>query len=265
MNMQIGFIGAGQMGRAMISGLTNEKLTENIVIHGGSDRSKNYAKEKNLKYVDNNHELVISSDVIILAFLPNQLAKIAAEIKNELTNKIVISVLGGISLKTLEELLGSDVAISRILPNTPVEVNQATIGFINNTVLKNDSKNEIKITQLLNLWGTPYQLSEDQFSVFSALCGSGPAFVNLYIDALAQVGVKYGLQKKEAVKMISQTMLGTIMQLEKTTLSPRDSMDKVASPGGSTIVGLIKMQNNGFLANLEEGIDATIAKNNSVD
>lgn len=263
--MKIGFIGGGQMAQAMVAGIRNVHPDQEILIHGGSQRTTNYAKEANLTYVVSNQMVAEGSDVIILACLPQHLAQVATEIKDVLNKQVIISVLGGVSLATLTAHLGEQIAISRVLPNTPVSVNLGTIAYSHNAQLLARSTEVNLVDTLIQQLGQGYPISEAQFSVFSALAGSSPAFIDLFIDAMAQAGVKHGLPKGQAVAIVTQTMLGTATQVKLSSQSPRDLAAAVASPGGSTIAGFLAMEAAGFPTAVVAGIDATIAKDQQVD
>ncbi|MCM0598271.1 pyrroline-5-carboxylate reductase [Periweissella fabalis] len=263
--MKIGFIGGGQMAQAMIDGLLTNDSKQIINIHGGSSRTKNYAQVRGLNYVTSNELVAKESDVIILACLPQHLSVVADEIKQALSNKTIISVLGGVSLASLAAHLGNQVAISRVLPNTPVNVNAGTIAYAHNQYLLNQENAQETVEKFLAQLGSIYQVSEDQFSIFSALAGSSPAFIDLFIDAMAQAGVKYGLPKDQAIKIVTQTMLGTALQVQNSNQTPRELAAAVASPGGSTIAGFLAMEEYGLPTAIVKGIDATIAKDQAVD
>lgn len=263
--MKIGFIGGGQMAQAMITGLRNQMPNQKIMIHGGSQHTADYAANAELNYVDSNLIVAQESDVIILACLPQHLKQVANEIKNVLNDQVIISVLGGISLATLTKQLGDSVLISRILPNTPVSVNLGTIAYKHGNQLLQQPEKVQQVNELVAVMGQGYATDEDQFSVFSALAGSSPAFIDLFIDAMAQAGVKHGVSKAQSVAIVAQTMLGTATQVLKSEMSPRDLATGVASPGGSTIAGFLAMEAAGFPTAVVAGIDATIAKDQSVD
>ncbi|CAH0417387.1 pyrroline-5-carboxylate reductase [Periweissella fabaria] len=263
--MKIGFIGGGQMAQAMISGILNTNSEQVINIHGGSIRTEKYAHAHGLNYVESNKQVALESDVVILACLPQHLTAVAAEIKSVLTTQVIISVLGGVTLATLSTALGDNVAISRVLPNTPVNVNAGTIAYIHNEPLLAQSESANQVDTLLQQLGSSYLVSEDQFSIFSALAGSSPAFIDLFIDAMAQAGVKYGLPKDQAIAIVTQTMLGTALQVQASNQTPRELAAAVASPGGSTIAGFLAMEEYGLPTAVVKGIDATIAKDQAVD
>lgn len=263
--MKIGFIGGGQMAQAMISGLLSANPDQVINIHGGSSRTKQYAQTHGLNYSPTNQQVASESDMVILACLPQHLATVATEIKPVLTNQVVISVLGGVSLATLNAALGESVAISRVLPNTPVNVNAGTLAYIHNAPLMAQASRQIQVEDLLKQLGATYLVAEAQFSIFSALAGSSPAFIDLFIDAMAQAGVKYGLPKDQAVAIVTQTMLGTALQVQSSSQTPRELAAAVASPGGSTIAGFLAMEEYGLPTAIVKGIDATVAKDQAVD
>lgn len=260
--VKIGFIGAGEMAQAILKGLLKKHATNDFVIHGGnSKRAKIVAKENKIEYGANNLEVAQKSDVIFLAMLPQQLLTVSEEIREALPNKIVISILGGINLKQLEMALGHEnVFILRALPNVNVKINMGMTSVIPNELLLQNVQQYRLIKNLINELGDIVELSEEQFGIFSALAGSGPAFISLVVDNLAQAGVKYGLKKEVAVTIVNQMILGTTSKIKIENILPRSLAEQVASPGGSTIAGILAMEEAGLGISLVKGIDATYLK-----
>lgn len=125
--MEIGFIGGGQMAQAMIAGLLQNDSTQKIYIHGGaSNRTEAYAASAGIEYLPSNEAVVAASDIIVLAVLPQQLNDVAVEIRSKIADRVVVSVLGGVSIATLEAQLGHDALILRTLPNVNVAVNASS-------------------------------------------------------------------------------------------------------------------------------------------
>ena len=108
--------------------------------------------------------------------------------------------------------------------------------------------------------GEALAVAEKDFSIFSALAGCAPAYVYYFIDALSRAGVKHGLKKSEATKIAAQTVLGSAQKVLSASLSPMDMVDQVCSPGGTTVAGLLAMEEAGFMTAVVKGIDAAVAK-----
>ncbi len=262
--MKIGFIGVGNMGKAIITGLLRKGnvLAENILVHSAHPANyETYAKKYGLTPCLNNVEVANQADYLFLAVKPGSAPEILAEISGALQEKksVVISLLSGVGLTDLENYVDStQVEFLRIMPNVNVAIGAGITAFKGNTVL---TKEHLETAhQLLEDLGSVVELEEKDFSTFVALAGSSPAFVYFYIDSMARAGVKYGLTKKQAVKVAAQAVLGSSANVLQSEKSPQDLVDDVCSPGGTTIAGLLAMEEAGFMKAVVKGIDATIAK-----
>ena len=230
--MTIGFIGAGNMARAIITGLLakNAVTPEKIVLHGGQPiHYEPYAAKIGAKAVASNQAVADTADM-----------------------------LTGVSLATLEDALGSqDQPVLRIMPNVNVAINAGMTAYAANDSVAGQLDG---LLDLLNVLGKTMALPEDQFSTFVALAGSSPAFVYLFIDSLSRAGVKYGLTKKQATAIAAQAVMGSAQNVLASEQSPFDLIDQVSSPGGTTVAGLLAMEQAGLMSAVIKGVDATIAK-----
>ncbi len=167
-------------------------------------------------------------------------------------------MLTGVSLATLEDALGSqDQPVLRIMPNVNVAINAGMTAYAANDSVAGQLDG---LLDLLNVLGKTMALPEDQFSTFVALAGSSPAFVYLFIDSLSRAGVKYGLTKKQATAIAAQAVMGSAQNVLASEQSPFDLIDQVSSPGGTTVAGLLAMEQAGLMSAVIKGVDATIAK-----
>ncbi|GBG95500.1 pyrroline-5-carboxylate reductase [Ligilactobacillus salitolerans] len=262
--MKVGFIGVGNMAQALIKGLLHAQAVSGseIFIHSAHRANyEPYAAKYDLHACADNSEVVTNSDYVFLAVKPLAAGPILAEIKPALLQKkpVVLSMLTGVKLSELENFVGeSDIEFLRIMPNVNVAINQGATALVGNAAL---TKEHLSAAQkLLAALGQTTALSEKDFSTFVALAGSSPAYVYFYIDAMAKTGVKYGLTKKQAVQIAAQAVLGSAANVLASDKSPQDLIDDVCSPGGTTISGLLAMEEAGFMTAVIKGIDVTIAK-----
>lgn len=197
-------------------------------------------------------KLIDESSLIVLAFLPNQLENVTAKL--DFQDKLVVSVLAGI---TLEQLISAThtTQIVRTLPNVNVAINQGVTAFsktelttTNNTTFKTFS----------DYLGSSVDLAESQFAIFSAVAGSGPAYVFKYIDALAQAGIANGLEAELATDIATQTVLGSAKTLALSTQTAKELQNAVTSPGGSTRAGLDDLDTQNFDDVIAHAIKATV-------
>ncbi|WP_034992858.1 pyrroline-5-carboxylate reductase [Liquorilactobacillus vini] len=268
--MKIGFIGVGNMAKAIIQGwLKADAVSPNeIVIHSAHPSNyEKYAAKYGLQSAKNNIEVVQQADLLCLAVKPQTLTKVLQEIRTTVVQQhsIIISMVTGFSLKQLEQSLQNhDLKILRIMPNVNVEINAGMTALAGN---RNLSATDFELCQnLIGKLGQTMEIAEKDFSLFVALAGSSPAFIYLFIDAMSRAGVKYGFNKQQATKIAAQAVLGSAQKvLASDEQTPWDLIDAVSSPGGTTIAGLLAMEEAGFMTSVIKGIDATIAKDQGKD
>ena len=261
--MTIGFIGAGNMARAIISGLLAKKAVAptDIVLHGGQPlHYEPYAAKIGAKALASNQAVAETADIVFLAVSPKLGEPILQAIGSTLKKRHVpvVSMLTGVSMATLEKALGShDQPVLRIMPNVNVAINAGMIAYAANDAVAGQLDG---LLDLLNVLGQTMSLPEEQFSTFVALAGSSPAFIYLFIDSLARAGVKYGLEKDQATAIAAQAVMGSAKNVLASDQSPFDLIDQVSSPGGTTVAGLLAMEEAGLMTAVVKGVDATIAK-----
>ncbi|WP_225047721.1 pyrroline-5-carboxylate reductase [Lacticaseibacillus kribbianus] len=261
--MKIGFIGAGNMAQAIIAGLLQAGTVakSDIIIHGGTPAHyEAFAAESGVLTAANNAAVVAASDVVVLAVKPQLASDIIAEIQPALATKrpVLVSLMTGVSILQIEGYLGTkDYPLVRTMPNLNVAIDAGMTAYAANPAAEQVLP---QVVGLFDALGETIPLAEAHFSTFVALAGSSPAFVYLFIDALSRAGVKYGLTKDAATKIAAQAVLGSGAMVLQSPESPFNLIDKVSSPGGSTVAGLLAMEAGGFMSAVVAGVDATIAK-----
>lgn len=249
--IKYGFIGTGNMAQAIIKGLRHKGvLAKEIAVY--SPRSAAKLTEKWGVISLPAQTLIDESDLVVLAFLPNQLENVTTKLNFQ--DKLVVSVLAGI---TVEQLIAAThtTQIVRTLPNVNVAINQGVTAF-SQTDLTTPNSNAFKVFS--DYLGSSVNLAESQFAVFSAIAGSGPAYVFKYIDALAQAGVANGLDGDLATNIATQTVLGSAQTLSLSTQTAKELQASVASPGGSTRAGLDDLDTQNFDSVIAHAIKATV-------
>lgn len=252
--MIIGFIGVGKMASAIITGL---KKTEFKVIISDSnpDKSRKKAEALDVDFAASQQDLIDKADLIVLGLKPQVLPLVLTNLD---INKPILSMAAGTSLSRLAELTQADLPIIRIMPNLNAELLQSTTAICRNNTVSDQLFETAK--QITNSFGTTFEIAEKDFDTFTALAGSSPAYIALFIEALAKAGLKYGFSKDLALDIVSQTVLATSQNLLSNSIRPNDFIDKVSSPGGTTIAGLLDLEKNGFTASTISAIDTTIEK-----
>ncbi|KRN89056.1 pyrroline-5-carboxylate reductase [Ligilactobacillus ceti] len=262
--MKIGFIGVGNMSSAIIKGLLAVDFVKpaDIYVHSGTkSKYEAFAKEYGLTTCESNSEVVQSADYVMLGIKPYILTDILKEIKETVRqeNVILISMVTGISLAEMQaDLENDDAKIVRIMPNVNVEINEGMTALKPNKAVK---ESEFQDTvDIFTALGQVIELPEKDFSIFVALAGSSPAFIYFFIDSLARAGVKYGLTKKQADQIVAQAVLGSAKKVLTTDKTPFELVDDVCSPGGTTIAGLLALEEAGFMTSVVKAVDATVQK-----
>lgn len=254
----VGFIGAGKMATALARGLCQAGFTKPDRISASDvlpEARAHFAAESGAAAVDSNLEVVRRSDVLILAVKPQHFRSVLADISAHVGSRhLVVSIAAGISLETMAGLLGAERRLVRVMPNTPCLVGASASAYcLGGTATADDGR---LVEQLLTAVGRAFCLPEPLLDAVTGLSGSGPAFVCLVIEALADGGVKAGLPRDVALQLAAQTVLGTAKMVLETGQHPAALKDAVASPGGTTIAGLHELERGGLRGVLINAVDA---------
>lgn len=261
--MKIGFIGVGGMAQAIITGLlkTQAFAPEDIVVHSRrSEVYEPYAQQNGLVAAASNEAVVTASDLVVLAVTPNVAQDVLEGVQPafESGKQTLISIVAGLSLEEMANIVGQQVPTLRTLPNLNVAIGAGMTAVAANAALTGDDLATAK--NVFEAIGSTTVLAEDQFGVFSALAGSSPAFIDFFIDSLSRAAVKHGLSKDQATKIAAQATLGSAQMVLASDQIPFALIDQVSSPGGSTVAGLLAMEEAGFMTAVVKGIDATIKR-----
>ncbi|MGL5353688.1 MAG: pyrroline-5-carboxylate reductase [Clostridium sp.] len=248
MGKKIGFIGCGNMGKAMLLGLLKDSTIEKediLVSTRTEDSGKKIMDETGIKYTLDNCEVAKFSEVLFLAVKPNMYEAVIKQIKNNVNkNTIIVTIAAGIKLSNVEEWFGEEMKIIKTMPNTPAMVGEGMSAVCPNKFIE---KTELDyICSLFNNFGKYEILEEKDFHGFIALCGSSPAYVFMFIEAMADAAVKLGIPRAKAYIMAEQSILGSAKLALETGKHPGQLKDMVCSPGGTTIEAVIELENKGF-------------------
>lgn len=263
--MKIGFIGTGNMARAIINGIVKNKQlpAENIFIFNkDSDKTKNFSIETNTQPCSTSQELAASVDILILAVKPGVIPLVLKELQDilEKHQPLLVSIAAGTTLAALEKNAGTTnkLPIIRVMPNLNAMIGKGVAAVCSNQFA---SKQQISLVlELFNTIGMAIELEEQHFSTFTAIAGSSPAYAFLFIDSLARGAVKNGMPKDLATKIATQAVLGSAEMLLASEKSPWDLIDQVSSPGGTTVAGLVALEDEAFISTVIKGVDATIKR-----
>lgn len=268
--MRVGFIGTGNMATAIIKGIIAKGfLSANkvYVTDLNLDKAKSLADTVGANVVISNQQLIESVDYVILAVKPNVMEQVLLESRDEIINHkpVLVSIAAGTPTDKLYRYLQTDekVPIVRVMPNVNVMVGMGAAA-----ICGHDYTDDTMLNFVVNMFesvGKAWLLAEEDFSNFTALAGSSPAYAYLFIDSIARAGVKHGLPKQIANEMAAQAVLGSAKMILETGENPWTLIDQVCSPGGTTVAGLLTLEDNAFISTVVKGIDATIAKDQELN
>ncbi len=244
----IGFIGAGNMAYAIISGLINNGTQANQIKLSDTNESllSLRKQEFNLEVFTDNVELCTRCDVLILAVKPQVLSSVCHQLKDTLdSNTLIISIAAGVRTHDIDRWLGHNRAIIRTMPNTPALLNQGITGLFANGHV-NDEQKEIATDILTSVGQSLWVDEEGMLDAVTALSGSGPAYFFLMIESMAKAGAALGLDEKTAQQLSIQTALGASIMAKESQDSVHELRAKVTSPNGTTQAAIESFQDQDF-------------------
>ena len=260
--MKIGFIGTGNMGSSIIKGILSSKFekSENINIFDlDKEKVNNLVKEYGVNAVNSEKELAENCNIIILSvkphIIPTVLKNLSGNVKKD---TIILTIAAGISISVIENALGEDKKVVRTMPNTPAQVLSGMTAVTFNKNIENSEK-EI-IFKLLNSFGKSVEIEEKLMHAYTGISGSLPAYVYMFMEALADGGVLCGMPRNKAYEIVAQTVAGSAKMLLETGKHPGQLKDEVCSPAGTTIEAVRVLENGNFRGNVIEAVAACTEK-----
>ena len=256
-NTKIGFIGFGNMAKAIAEGLIIKNVVKPNQIYACARNWDNLCKsteENGINACKTSQELVNESDIVIIAVKPNVIPSIIEPIKEDLKNKIVVSVAAGYTFDKYEELLLPGTAHLSTIPNTPVSIGEGIIVAEKRHSLS-DKQHKL-IDDIFSKIALLEFVDSNQLSIAGTISGCGPAFASMFIEALSDAAVKHGLTREASYKLASQMILGTGKLQIETGQHPGAMKDAVCSPGGTTILGVTTLEKKGFRGAIVDAVDA---------
>lgn len=256
--MKIGFIGCGNMGGALARAAAKVANTELLLSDYSAKKAEELALELSARAATNK-EIAAECDTVFLAVKPNVIASVVEDIKCELlqSRATVVTMAAGVKIEKLEQILGA-YPIIRIMPNTPAAVGRGMITWCKNCEVTNERADDF--CAALCLAGRLDEISESLIDAASAIAGCGPAFVYMFADALADGGVAAGLPRDKALSYAIETILGAAEMMKATGKHPEKLKDEVCSPGGSTIEGVLALEEGAFRATSAGAVIAAYEK-----
>lgn len=263
--MKISFIGAGNMGSAIIGGVVDSKLASATDITV-SDKCTDKLNELKLKYgvntTENNSEC-LDCDVLVLCVKPNVIYDVIDSIKNGLSDRtVVVSIAAGQSIAKLNAAFDKKAKIVRVMPNTPALVGEGMAAIsVGDGVSESDRK---AVEDIFSSVGKAYVVPETLMDTVTGVSGSSPAYVFMFIEAMADAAVKGGMGREMAYTFAAQSVLGSAKMVLDTKIHPAQLKDMVTSPGGTTIDAVAVLEKEGMRNAVIKAIEACIDKSKSM-
>lgn len=262
--MKVGFIGAGNMGGAIMRGAFQGGFLapyETMVYDVSPQQLEAITSSYPVHVAESNVQLVRECEFVILAVKPVYLRGVLDEIQKYVHNKKIISIAAGWSMAMLLEALGKEntVQVLRAMPNTPALVGAGLTALCEENTFGKASFGWAK--ELFGTLGAVQVLPERLFDAVVAVSGSSPAYVFMFIEAMADGAVRLGMPRKQAIQAAAQAVLGSAKMVLETGEHPAALKDNVCSPGGTTIEAVQALEKNGFRAAVLEAMEACARKN----
>lgn len=249
---RVALVGAGNMAEALIRGLLEAGLlapSEIVASAPRRERREELERTYGIRAVHDNQECVDGADVIVLAVKPQILDRVLREIAPAVKPEaLIISIAAGFPTETIQARLGAQARICRAMPNTPAVVGAGATAIAMGAHATDDDLTRCEA--IFGAVGTVTVVDESLLDAVTGLSGSGPAYVFMIIEALADAGVKVGLPRRQAQALAAQTVLGSAKLLIETGAHPGVLKDQVTSPGGTAIAGLHTLEQGGLRTTL---------------
>ncbi|WP_411336284.1 pyrroline-5-carboxylate reductase [Ruminococcus gauvreauii] len=260
--MKLGFIGCGNMGSAIMNGILNCRMVtpDEIMVSDKNEQAIMKAKqEKGVLGTADNCTAVGFADILFLAVKPQYYEDVLAEIKDALSDRqIIVSIAPGKTLGWIGERLGETRKIVRTMPNTPALVGEGMTGVCRN---QNVTQQEMEtVLNILKSFGKAEVVPENLMDVVVSVSGSSPAYVFMFIEAMADAAVADGMPRAQAYEFAAQSVLGSAKLMLETGKHPGELKDMVCSPGGTTIEAVRVLEKQGFRSSVIEAMKACVRK-----
>ena len=256
--MKIGFIGCGNMAKAMIGGIIKNNIAAPEDIYGSNRKEtdrQSVHDQYGIHVTADNIEVTDNADILVLAVKPQYYEEVITQIKDHIrAEQIVISIAPGKTLAWLAEKFGKDIKLVRTMPNTPAMVGEGMTGVTPNDQL---TEAEVKLVcDILSGFGKAEVISENLMDTVVAVSGSSPAYVFMFIEAMADAAVEQGMPRAQAYQFAAQAVLGSAKMVLEIGKHPGELKDMVCSPAGTTIKAVRALEKAGLRSAVIEAMDA---------
>lgn len=260
--MTIGFIGLGNMARAMIAGMLTKKIAEPSELIGSAktkETRKQMEEEFGIKTEADNEKVAFLSDILILAIKPQFFGEVLPEIREAVSgDKLIISIAAGKTMADIEKLFGKKLKLVRCMPNTPALVGEGCSGVCRNELVSDEEM--AHCMSLMGSFGLAEEVPERLINAVAGVSGCSPAYVFLFLEALADGAVAAGMPRKQAYTFAAQAVMGSAKLMLETGKHPGELKDMVCSPAGTTIEGVRVLEEKGVRGAIMDAVKATVDK-----
>lgn len=257
---KVGIIGCGNMGGAILYGALESGILskDDVYVYDINPAMMGKASGWGVHLSRNDEDVCQNADLILLAVKPQNAAEALAQCKKALEGKALMSIVAGVTVSRLQAMIDGTPRILRIMPNTPAMVFEGAFALCSDNDFTNEELEAAK--SLYSSIGIVELVPEHLIDAVCGLSGGGPAYVSMFIEAMADGGVKQGLPRKTAYRLAAQTCLGTAKMILEMNIHPGELKDMVTSPGGTTIEGCEALEKGGMRAAVMECINAGAEK-----
>lgn len=265
--MKLGFIGLGNMAKAMIGGILKKEVVSATDIMGcaKSDASKEYASQNwGILIGEDNIQVARFAEILVLAVKPQVLPQVIEQIKDAVSeNTVIVSIAAGVSMDSLSKMFGRDLKFVRCMPNTPALVGMGCTGVCCNELVTKDEMQQS--LSLLQSFGMAEEVPEKLMDAVVGVSGSSPAYVFLFLEALADGAVQAGMPRAQAYRFAAQSIMGSAALALETGKHPGELKDMVCSPGGTTIDAVQVLEDRGFRSSVMHAVAECVSKSRKLD
>jgi pyrroline-5-carboxylate reductase len=262
MDKKLGFIGCGNMAQAIIGGIVNANMVarENIIGSNTGERNLSITRDKyGILTTHDNKEVARFADILVIAVKPHIYTSVIEEVRDCVKdNVIIVTIAAGITISFMEKAFGRAVKVVRTMPNTPALVGEGMTAVCSNLKVSREELEEI--LSLLKSFGKAEVIEERLMDAIPAVSGSSPAYVYMFIEALADGAVRDGVPRAKAYNLAAQAVLGAAKMVLETGIHPGVLKDNVCSPGGTTIEAVYTLEKNNFRGTVMEAMKACTDK-----
>ena len=263
---KVAFVGAGVMGEAMIKGLLHQQLLspENMIASDPrEERLRELRQLYGIEVAASNQTAARAADVLVLSVKPQVMGKVLSELRGQVDGvRLIVSIVAGVPLKTIADSL-LNVRVVRSMPNTPGQIGQGITVWTALTDVAEEQRAQAEL--LLGALGEHIYAEDEGFlDMATALSGSGPAYVFMFMEAMVDAGVHMGFARRDAEKLVTQTLLGSVLYAQQSGLHPAQLRNQVTSPGGTTAAALHEMEKGGLRTVLSEGVWAAYRRSQAL-